>query len=45
VVFNKYTSRAVAFLLEAVTLRLYGGVAICRTNERDDEIFDGGEEL
>jgi hypothetical protein len=45
VVFDKYASGAVAFLLEAVTLGLYGGVVVCRSNERDDEVFDGGEEL
>ena len=43
--FDKYASGAVAFLLEAVTLRLYGGVVICCSNEWDDEVFDGGEEL
>jgi hypothetical protein len=45
VVFDENASRAVAFLLEAVALRLYGGVIVCRSNERDDEVFDGGEEL
>jgi hypothetical protein len=45
VVFDEHASGAVAFLLEAVALWLYGGVVICRSNERDDEVFDGGEEL
>jgi hypothetical protein len=45
VVFDENASGAVAFLLEAVALRLDGGVVVCRSNEGDDEIFDGGEEL
>jgi len=45
VVFDEHASGAVAFLLEAVALWLYGGVVICCSNERDDEVFDGGEKL
>ena len=44
-VFNEYAARAVAFLLEAVAFWLYGGVVICGSNEGDDEVFDGSEEL
>jgi hypothetical protein len=44
-VFYQYASRAVAFLLKAMALRLYGGVVVCCSNEGDDEVFDGGEEL
>jgi hypothetical protein len=45
VVFNENASGAVAFLLEAVALGLDGGVVVCCSNEGDDEVFDGGEEL
>ena len=44
-VFDKYASGAVAFLLQAVTLWLCGGVVICGPNEWDDKVFDSGEEL
>jgi hypothetical protein len=45
VVLDEDASGTVAFLLEAVALRLYGGVVVCRSNEGDDEVFDGGDEL
>lgn len=44
-VFDEYASGAVAFLLETVAFGLHGGVVVCRSNEGDDEVFDGGEEL
>lgn len=44
-VFDEYASRALAFLLEAVAFWLDSGVVICGSNERNDEIFHGGEEL
>jgi hypothetical protein len=45
VVLDEHASGAFAFLLEAMTFGLHGGVVVCGADEGDDEIFDCGEEL